>query len=273
MMTTIVKGRIMQRYKVTLTYDGTNYVGFQRQNNGNSIQTELEKALKKASKGQEITVVASGRTDSGVHALGQVIHFDYPVAIHAKAMKKALNSLLPNDIRVCDVECVSQLFHARYHTCAKQYEYRVSILNIQSPFKEKYTLHHPYPTNVKRIQTALNDIVGTHDFTSFCSTKTDKENRVRRVTKANVREDAENNEIVFTFEGNGFLYKMVRILVGTSLQIGDGLKDINEMKRLLVIKDRNEAGPTASPKGLYLKRVDYKPKEQWFQTYEENKRS
>lgn len=271
MMTQIVKGKIMQRYKVTLTYDGTNYVGFQRQINGNSIQAEIEKALKKASKGQAITVVASGRTDSGVHALGQVIHFDYPVTIPENAMQKALNSLLPDDIRVCGVECVSPLFHARYHTCAKQYEYRVSIANIQSPFKEKYTLHHPYRTNVERMQKALHAIVGTHDFTSFCSTKTDKENRVRTVTKANVREDVENNEIVFTFEGNGFLYNMVRILVGTSLQIGDGLKDINEMKRLIAIKDRNEAGPTASPKGLYLKRVDYKPEEQWFQTYEENK--
>lgn len=263
----------MQRYKVTIAYDGTNYVGFQRQTNGNSIQFELEKALKRASKGYNIPVVASGRTDSGVHALGQVIHFDYPVFINEQAMQKALNSLLPEDIRVCSVVCVSRLFHARYHTCSKQYEYRVSIANVQNPFKDKYTLHHPYRTNVQRMQQALNDIIGTHDFTSFCSTKTDKENRIRTVTKAEVVLDNLQEELIFTFEGDGFLYNMVRILVGTALQIGDGLKNTNEMKRLLEVKDRNEAGPTASPRGLYLKRVDYKPENQWFQTYEENKQN
>ncbi|QTU82915.1 tRNA pseudouridine(38-40) synthase TruA [Carnobacteriaceae bacterium zg-C25] len=263
----------MQRFKVTIAYDGSAYVGFQRQINGNTVQEEIEKALRKASKGNAISVVASGRTDSGVHAKGQVIHFDYPAKMPCDAMQRALNSLLPEDIRVVAVEHVSQLFHARYHTSGKRYEYRVSVSKVQNPFKAKYTLHHAYRLDIERMQCALNDVLGTHDFTSFCSTKTDKENLVRTVTRASIHEDKDNEEIIFTFEGDGFLYNMVRILVGTSLQIGNGLKDVTEMKRLLDVRDRNEAGPTAPPHALYLMQVNYKPENQWFQTYEENKKT
>lgn len=261
----------MQRYKVTIAYDGTNYVGFQLQKNGVSIQQKLEKALFKMSKGQSIRVVSSGRTDSGVHARGQVIHFDYPVILHEKNMQKALNSLLPDDIRVMVVELVSSKFHARYHTQSKQYQYRVSVGEVQDPFKQRFALYHHYPLNVERMQHALNDIIGTHDFTSFCSTKSDKENKVRTITTATVTYQHEQSEVVFTFEGDGFLYNMVRILVGTCLQIGNGLKPITELNRLITLKNRRLAGPTAPPHGLYLMQVTYKPEKLWFQTYEENK--
>lgn len=265
------KENTMQRYKVVIAYDGTNYVGFQRQINGKSIQEVLEKALYKMSKGHDIRVIASGRTDSGVHAIGQVIHFDYPVVLSEIAIQKALNSLLPSDIRIQDVQKVSQQFHARYHTLRKEYHYRVSMSKVQSPFKDRYTLHHAYRMDIPRMQQALKAVVGTHDFTSFCSTKSDKENKVRTVTKAEIIVDELNNELVFIFEGDGFLYNMVRILVGTTLQIGDGLKDVSELSKLLDAKDRNLSGPTALAKGLYLVRVDYKPEEEWFQTYAENK--
>lgn len=261
----------MQRYKVTLAYDGTNYVGFQRQINGNSIQAELEKALTKMSKGYIIPVVASGRTDSGVHAKGQVIHFDYPTYLETNALQRALNSLLPLDIRITQVEAVSQKFHARYHTSSKRYHYRVQLSNVASPFLSRYALHHQYNVNRERMQQALDTILGVHDFTSFCSTKTDKENKVRHLMRADVHYDEENNELLFIFEGDGFLYNMVRILVGTCLQIGDGLKPVDELRRLLHVKDRKQAGPTAAPHGLYLAEVIYKSEEQWFQTYEENK--
>lgn len=247
----------MNRYKAIIAYDGTNYVGYQVQTNGNSIQAELNKALKKMTKGMYIPVCASGRTDSGVHANGQVIHFDYPADISCEGAKRALNSLLPDDILVKEVEKVDEDFHARYTVKGKRYIYRVSNTQAIDPFKRLYTLHHPYRLDLDKMQTALNAIIGTHDFTSFCSTKTDKEDKVRTVTKAEVCRDETCHEVCFIFEGNGFLYNMIRILVGTTLQIGNGLRPVNELERLIVVKDRNEAGPTAPPQGLFLDEVFY----------------
>ena len=247
------------RYKVILSYDGTNYVGFQVQENGNSIQAELNKALKKMTKGLYIPVCGSGRTDSGVHANGQVIHFDYPTKIEEENLQRALNSLLPDDICAREVMAVSDDFHARYSVKGKRYIYRVNIQKFVNPFSRLYTLHHPYQVNVEKMNEALQAIIGEHDFTSFCSTKTDKESKVRTVTKAEVVE--QEGELVFTFEGNGFLYNMIRILVGTSLQIGDGLRPVSDMKEILVAMDRQKAGPTAPPQGLYLDEVFYEEKE------------
>ena len=247
--------RVAFRYKVILSYDGTNYVGFQVQENGNSIQAELNKALKKMTKGLYIPVCGSGRTDSGVHANGQVIHFDYPTKIEEENLQRALNSLLPDDISAREVMAVSDEFHARYSVTGKRYRYRVNIQKFVNPFSRLYTLHHPYKVNVDKMNEALQAIIGEHDFTSFCSTKTDKESKVRIVTKAEVVE--KDGELIFTFEGNGFLYNMIRILVGTSLQIGDGLRPVSDMKEILEAMDRQKAGPTALHQGLYLDEVFY----------------
>lgn len=247
----------MPRFKVTLQYDGTPFVGFQIQKNGHTVQAALEKALKLMSKGHDIPVVGSGRTDSGVHAIGQVIHFDYPAEISESAILRAMNSILDDAIRVMTVERVEDGFHARFHTKGKRYVYKVDTSQFPSPFTRHYMYHHPYKTDVRRIQKALADIEGVHDFKSFCSTKTDKTNFVREIYRAEVTADPDAETLTFVFEGSGFLYNMVRILVGTSLQIGDGLRPVDEMKRLLEAQDRNEAGPTAAAHGLYLDKVYY----------------
>lgn len=247
----------MPRFKVTLQYDGTPYVGFQIQPNGPTVQEAVEKALKLMSKGHDIPIIGSGRTDSGVHALGQVIHFDYPAEIAEEAVLRALNSILDDAIRITKVERVEKDFHARFHTNGKKYIYRVDTSKFPSPFTRQYMYHHPYKTDVSRMQQALKDIIGVHDFKSFCSTKTDKTNFVREIYRAEVTADPDAETLTFVFEGSGFLYNMVRILVGTSLQIGDGLRPVDEMKRLIAAEDRNEAGPTAAAHGLYLAEVYY----------------
>lgn len=250
----------MPRYAAKLQYDGTHYVGYQVQPNGPSIQAEIEKALKlmaKLPKGQHIPTSSSGRTDSGVHALGQVIHFDYPAAIQPDSMLRALNSILDSSIRIIQVAQVADDFHSRYHSTGKKYLYRVDTNRFPDPFKRLYTTHHPYRYNLQNMQVAIQAIVGTHDFSSFCSSKTDKENKVRRIYEATVNYDEASHELHFYFHGAGFLYNMVRILVGTLLQIGNGLKPVNELERLLEAQNRNEAGPTAPPQGLCMMEVEY----------------
>lgn len=250
----------MPRYVAKIQYDGTRYVGYQVQPNGPTIQAAIERALKtmaKLPKGQHIPTSGSSRTDSGVHALGQVIHFDYPANIQPESLLRAMNSLLDPSIRFIQVVRVSDEFHSRYHSVGKHYLYRVDTQRFPDPFKRQYTLHHPYRYNLSDMQEAIEKIIGTHDFSSFCSTKTDKEDKVRTIYHANVEFDEQSQELLFAFHGNGFLYNMIRILVGTLLQIGDGLKPVSEMERLLRVKDRNEGGPTASPEGLYLAKVLY----------------
>lgn len=246
-----------QRYKCVVKYDGSDYVGFQVQKNGNSVQAEIQRALKKMFKGFKVKVEGSGRTDSGVHAFGQVVHFDAPVNMEPIHLQRALNSILPPDILLTSVERVDESFHARFSARGKKYMYRVDLGRFPDPFKRLYTLHHPYRMNLDHLQEALEKLVGTHDFTSFCSTRSNKENKVRTVYEASYHIDEEKNELVFTFVGNGFLYNMVRIFVGTCLQIADGLKDPEEIDRLMELKDRTISGPTASGKGLYLMEVYY----------------
>lgn len=250
----------MQRYALKIQYDGTQYVGYQVQENGPSVQAEIERGLRLLAKVDKDTRVAnttSGRTDSGVHALGQVIHVDYPKPIHAEGLRRGLNSILKKDIRVLAVAEVDESFHARYSAIAKEYIYRVDTSDYPDPFRRLYTYHHPYRTDVERMQAAMETIIGTHDFTSFCSTKTDVEDKVRTIYQAQVWQEPESGEIIFRFYGNGFLYNMIRILVGTLLQIGDRLKPVGAMEQILAAQDRNESGPTAEPQGLYLKKVYY----------------
>lgn len=250
-------GNVMPRYKVTVAYDGTKFAGFQSQPNQRTVQGTLEKALTKMNKGTFIRVYGSGRTDSGVHALGQVIHFDYPSEIPARNMMLALNSLMPLDIEVVASEITTADFHAQFNTIAKCYRYRVSRGRFTNPFKRLYTGHYSYALDIARIETALQDILGEHDFTSFAASGGVIKNKVRTIYRATVEVDEQNDEVIFEFVGNGFLYNMVRILVATLLEIGNGRRDEHDFLRLFEVKDRQQARGTAPASGLYLKKVYY----------------
>lgn len=247
----------MQRYKLTIAYDGTAFSGYQIQPNGRTIQAEIEKILKRMSR-EFIRIHASGRTDAGVHAEGQVIHFDFPLHLEEEALQKALNTQLPSDILVHKVERVSQNFHARFDALNKTYHYRILNSEKRDPFKRHYTTYHPYRLNFRRMEEAMAYFRGTHDFTSFSSVKTEIEDKVRTIYDAKVEYDEETEIYTFIIRGNGFLYNMVRIMSGVLIEVGDGRREPEEVALMLEAKDRNQAGITAPPEGLCLMQVNYK---------------
>ncbi|MCA1024322.1 tRNA pseudouridine(38-40) synthase TruA [Halobacillus litoralis] len=246
----------MNRIRMIIAYDGTRYAGYQVQPNGNTVQAELEKALKKIHKGSPVKVTASGRTDARVHAVGQVIHFDTPLEIPLSNWRRALNSMLPDDIQVKQADQPADGFHARYDTTGKEYRYFVRNHPDPDLFRRHYTSHVKAPLNVAAMKQACAYIEGEHDFTSFCSPKTDiKGSKVRTIFKADVESSGE--EVMFTFKGSGFLYNMVRILVGTLLEVGKGERTPEDIPGILEARSRESAGRTAPPQGLFLWKVDY----------------
>ncbi|MCI1987462.1 MAG: tRNA pseudouridine(38-40) synthase TruA [Lactobacillus sp.] len=247
----------MTQYKLTLAYDGTHFAGYQIQPHQRTVQGVLQKALGKMAKVPAVHVDGSGRTDSGVHALGQVISFTYPGTIPEQAMLRAMNSLMPLDIEILKAEIVPADFHARYSAKGKRYMYRVARGRFTDPFNRLYTGHWPYALDLERIHGALGDVVGTHDFTSFAASGGVIKDKVRTIYDATVKEDRAHNEVIFEFYGNGFLYNMVRILVATLLEIGSGRRDVHDFQRLYLVKDRQQARGTAPASGLYLKEVYY----------------
>lgn len=247
----------MVRYKAVIAYDGTNFNGFQRQPNGRTVQGEVERTLQKMNNGTPVTIIGSGRTDAGVHAIGQVIHFDYPQERPLERMRFALDTQTPDDIAVSSVEIAAADFHARYHVTEKTYHFKVQIAKPRSPFLRFYASYFPYPLDLDLIRRALPDLLGTHDFTSFCATGGAIEDKVRTIYQADLEVDETGTELTFIFRGNGFLYKMIRILVGTLLKIGNGRMPADSIPAILEAKDRNLAGPTAHPEGLYLAKVNY----------------
>lgn len=247
----------MVRYKAIIAYDGTNFSGFQRQPNGRTVQAELEALLTRMADGQPIMVHGSGRTDAGVHALGQVIHFDFPYERPLERMRYALDTQSPEDIAVASVEQVTEDFHARYLVVEKTYQFKVDIGKPRSPFRRHYASYYPYPLDLERIRQALPDLLGTHDFTSFCASGSSVEDKVRTIHEASMVVNEAGDQLTFTFRGDGFLYKMIRILVGTLLKIGNGRLAVDSIPAIIAGKDRNLAGPTAHPEGLYLAQVCY----------------
>ena len=247
----------MTRYKALISYDGHDFAGFQRQPHARSVQEEIEKTLTRINKGQPIVIHGAGRTDSGVHALGQVIHFDLPSARDEEKLRFALDTQTPEDIDVISVEEVTEDFHARYNPHSKTYEFLVDIGRPKNPMMRHYATHYPYPLEIPLMEQAIKALEGTHDFTGFTASGTSVENKVRTITTASLTFDAQRNFLVFTFSGNGFLYKQIRNMVGTLLKIGNKRMPVNQIERILEEKNRQLAGPTAAPNGLYLKEIIY----------------
>ena len=245
----------MKRMKATIAYDGTNFAGYQSQPNMRTVQSEIDKALVKLHKDSSVYSVASGRTDAGVHALGQVIHFDTPLDL-ADRWKMALNVLLPKDVRVVEVEEVAVDFHARYGATGKTYVYRWSYSEVQSPFERNFAVHlGRWNPNVERMQEGAQHLIGTHDFTSFCSAKTATTNKVRTIRKLSL--ERQGDHLVLEVEGDGFLYNMVRTIAGVLLAVGIGWAEPEDVKKIRDAKDRKMAGKTAPAHGLYLVEVTY----------------
>lgn len=246
----------MVRYKCIVAYDGTQFAGYQVQPNKRTVQWELEKTLSSMHKGEEIKVFASGRTDAGVHAMGQVIHFDSILNLPEDRWLKALNAMLPADIAILGVEETEEVFHARFNSVRKEYRYKLSLSKTRDPFSRNYAWHYPYNLDISLMRQAAEQLIGTHDFTSFCSAKTEVKDKIRTVEEISFI--LENDQLTIRFIGNGFLYNMVRIMTGTLIEIGSGKRKLDEIESILNAKDRTKAGKTAPGQGLYLWKVDYK---------------
>ncbi|MGL4336467.1 MAG: tRNA pseudouridine(38-40) synthase TruA [Turicibacter sp.] len=242
----------MKRIKCVVSYDGTNFNGYQRQPGQRTVQGVIESALEKINK-VPITIHSSGRTDAGVHAYGQVFHFDSAVNMEGIRYVRALNSILPEDVYIMDSQEVHPEFHSRYHGKIKEYHYKLSM-NTYNPLNRNYIYYHPRPLNIENMQKAMEYLLGTHDFTSFCGNLDDGD-KVRTIYTAQLIN--EEGEITFKFIGNGFLRYMIRIMVGTLIQVGEGRKTPEDIERILLAEDRRLAGHTAKPQGLYLQKVDY----------------
>lgn len=245
------------RYLITISYDGTNFSGYQKQPKERTVQGELEKALKEINGGKKVDVHASGRTDAGVHALAQRVHFDLETKITSEKLSKGLNSLLPEDIFVKRVEEVSDNFHARFSAIGKEYIYKLNM-GEYNPLERNYVYQHNEKLDVVEMQRAIKYLEGTHNFKLFTKTDDEKDDFVRTISQTNIVRDSKNiNKITFMFVGTGFLRYMVRNIVGTLIMVGEGKIKSEEIIEILKKEDRTKAGKTAKPEGLYLKNVFY----------------
>lgn len=246
----------MRNICLVVAYEGTAYRGFQIQKGGRTIQGELEKALGGIF-GHAPRVMAAGRTDAGVHALGQVVNFRAEGSIPTDRIPRALNGLLPPDIVVRGAAEVPPSFHARYDATGKTYRYLIYTGGIPSPFWRRYSLMAGRSLDLAAMQQAAAFLVGTHDFRSFQASGSSVKRTVRTVSDISIREVPPL--VIFEARADGFLYKMVRNIVGTCLEIGLGAMKPEDIREVLVRADRDAAGPTAPPEGLFLVRVDYPP--------------
>lgn len=255
----------MKRIRIIVAYDGTGYCGWQIQPNGITIEEVINRALSKLL-GEQIRVIGASRTDSGVHALGNVAVFDTETRIPPERISYALNQRLPDDIVIVRSEEVPVDWHPRYCDCIKTYEYHIFNAKIPNPIRRSMTYFVSYPLDLEKMRRAAECLVGKHDFASFCNIKTSVEDTVRTIYELEILEQPvegpddlrDGREIRIRIRGNGFLYNMVRIIVGTLLRVGRGYYTPEQVKEILEAKNRQAAGVTAPPQGLVLEKIEYK---------------
>jgi tRNA pseudouridine38-40 synthase len=282
----------MSTFKITVAYDGTDYVGWQRQANGLSIQAVIENALRELD-GRDVALAGAGRTDAGVHALGQVAAFTLHRQLAADSVRRALNARLPNAIRVLSAEEAPADFHPRFSATTKTYRYRIWTGEVISPFEHRYAWHLRDPLDVGAMSAAARLVEGTHDFAAFQAAGSDVATTAREIFVSRISDcgsrstdcgfliadcgygskstigdqsaigpqsefgNPQSALLVYEVTGDGFLRHMVRTIVGTLVEIGRGRQPVEWIGRLLVMRDRTLAGPTAPAAGLFLVRVDY----------------
>ena len=239
---------------MTVAYDGTAYQGWQLQPEADTVQGRIEEALSRMAK-SPVRVTGAGRTDSGVHARGQVAHFELEREIPEEAIRKGLNSILPDDIRVLSAERAPADFHARFSARSKTYRYVLDLSEVASPLRCRFALHYPYPLDRGSLDDGAARIAGEHDFEGFRAASCRAKTTVRLCTTSRFLE--EHGELIYEIAASGFLHHMVRNLVGTLLEIGRRKRGPDSIDRIFSSRDRSEAGPTAPAKGLHLMRVDY----------------
>ncbi len=245
----------MRNIKCRVTYEGTRYQGWQRQESSdNTIQGKLEQLISRMC-GEKIEIQGSGRTDAGVHSLGQIINFHTRSEMRTEEMLAYMNQYLPEDIAVVEIQEVSERFHSRLNAKGKQYIYRVWNSTVPNVFWRRYSHTVEQQLDVEAMRTAAGYLLGEHDFKSFTSTKKGKKPTVRNIESIDIR--TEGDMLIFTFKGDGFLYHMIRILMGTLLEVGSGERSADSIPQIIAVKDREAAGALVPAKGLVLEKVFY----------------
>ena len=244
----------MRNIKLTIEYDGKDFNGWQKQPNKLNIQGEIERAIENIT-GEKVDLIASGRTDAGVHAIGQVANFKTDSNIDINKVPIAINSQVKNAIRIQNAEEVEENFHSRFNCKRKTYRYVIDNSKYGTAIYRNLTYHMPIKLDVEKMKKAIKYFEGEHDFKAFKSSGTSSKSSVRTIYSANVL--VEGNNIVIDLTGNGFLYNMVRIISGTLVDVGLGKIKPEEIPNIIESKDRSKAGKTLPPQGLILLKVDY----------------
>lgn len=256
----------MRNLKLTIEYDGTNYSGWQIQKYGVSIQGTIESALQKILQ-EKIWLIASGRTDAGAHALGQIANFKTNSKITSQRLQKALNGNLPDDIKITRIEEVPFSFHSRFNAKSKGYRYLILNQTYPSAFLKNRVYFYPYPLNIRLMRQEAKYLLGRHDFKSFCASGSSAKDTIRTIKRITIKKSyrlplsacrlANASLLIIDIEADGFLYNMARNIVGTLIEIGRAKFPRGSLKEILYAKNRKLAGPTVPACGLYLLKVKY----------------